>query len=110
MYAVSPPAFAHIGWKFYLVFAICGFTNAFTVWALFPETKVCHIRANLYLLRLNETESLLRVANLRKWTSSLNIYLGSSRVPSTTLSTVTQGRTNCATVSFTVLIAEKSLD
>ncbi|KZV61327.1 general substrate transporter [Peniophora sp. CONT] len=36
---VSPPAFANIGWKYYLVFAICGFTNALTIWAFFPETK-----------------------------------------------------------------------
>ncbi|KAF8317910.1 general substrate transporter [Clavulina sp. PMI_390] len=35
----SPPAFAHVGWKYYLTFAICGFSNAFTMWALFPETK-----------------------------------------------------------------------
>jgi hypothetical protein len=25
--------------SFYLVFAICGFTNALTIWAFFPETK-----------------------------------------------------------------------
>ncbi|KAI0318049.1 hypothetical protein OF83DRAFT_1118205 [Amylostereum chailletii] len=36
---VSPPAFANVGWRFYLVFAICGFTNALTIWAFFPETK-----------------------------------------------------------------------
>jgi hypothetical protein len=37
---VTPIAFNNIGWKYYLVFAVCGFTNALTVWALFPETKV----------------------------------------------------------------------
>jgi len=36
---VSPIAFAHSGWKYYLLFVICGFTNSFTMWALFPETK-----------------------------------------------------------------------
>ena len=36
---VSPPAFASIGWKFYLVFAICGFTNAVFFWAFLPETR-----------------------------------------------------------------------
>lgn len=55
---VSPPAFASIGmfytiasilqeintpavlgWKFYLVFAICGFTNALFFWAFLPETR-----------------------------------------------------------------------
>ncbi|KAG8746688.1 hypothetical protein FRC10_003992 [Ceratobasidium sp. 414] len=36
---VTPIAFNHIHWRYYLVFAICGYTNALTVWALFPETK-----------------------------------------------------------------------
>ncbi|OCF45339.1 glucose transporter [Kwoniella heveanensis CBS 569] len=36
---VSPKAFDDIHWKYYLVFTICGFTNALTFWALFPETK-----------------------------------------------------------------------
>ncbi|KIP07315.1 hypothetical protein PHLGIDRAFT_127752 [Phlebiopsis gigantea 11061_1 CR5-6] len=36
---VSPPAFANIGWKYYLVFAICGFTNALFFWAFLPETR-----------------------------------------------------------------------
>ncbi|THU88548.1 general substrate transporter [Dendrothele bispora CBS 962.96] len=35
---VTPIAFGHIGWKYYLVFAICGHTNALFVWAFFPET------------------------------------------------------------------------
>ena len=36
---VSPIAFRNIGWKYYLVFAVCGFTNALTMWALYPETR-----------------------------------------------------------------------
>lgn len=36
---VSPVAFESIGWKYFLVFVICGFTNSATMWALFPETK-----------------------------------------------------------------------
>ncbi|KIJ37508.1 hypothetical protein M422DRAFT_69241 [Sphaerobolus stellatus SS14] len=35
---VTPHAFAKIGWKFYLVFAICSQTNALFIWAFFPET------------------------------------------------------------------------
>ncbi|KAF5365047.1 hypothetical protein D9758_010993 [Tetrapyrgos nigripes] len=40
---VTPIAFSHIGWKnvcfrYYLVFAICGHTNALFVWAFYPET------------------------------------------------------------------------
>ncbi|KAF8829800.1 hypothetical protein HHX47_DHR2000123 [Lentinula edodes] len=35
---VTPVAFSHIGWKYYLVFAICGHTNALFVWAFYPET------------------------------------------------------------------------
>jgi hypothetical protein len=36
---VTPVAFNHVGWKFYLTFAICGFTNALFFWALMPETR-----------------------------------------------------------------------
>ncbi|KAH9922482.1 general substrate transporter [Fomitopsis serialis] len=36
---VSPPAFTTVGWKFYLTFAICGFTNALFFWAFLPETR-----------------------------------------------------------------------
>ncbi|KAG6816364.1 hypothetical protein H0H87_006637 [Tephrocybe sp. NHM501043] len=35
---VTPIAFKAIGWKYYLVFAICGHTNALVIWAFFPET------------------------------------------------------------------------
>ncbi|KXN91888.1 Quinate permease [Leucoagaricus sp. SymC.cos] len=35
---VTPKAFAGIGWKYYLVFAICGHTNALVIWAFYPET------------------------------------------------------------------------
>ncbi|KNZ80282.1 High-affinity glucose transporter, partial [Termitomyces sp. J132] len=35
---VTPIAFKHIGWKYYLVFAICGHSNALFIWAFFPET------------------------------------------------------------------------
>ncbi|PIL23391.1 MFS general substrate transporter [Ganoderma sinense ZZ0214-1] len=36
---VSPVAFDKVGWKYYLVFAICGFSNALFFWAFLPETK-----------------------------------------------------------------------
>lgn len=29
----------HPGWRYYLVFTVCGFTNALTFYLLFPETK-----------------------------------------------------------------------
>jgi len=35
---VTPHAFLGIGWKYYLVFAICGHTNALFIWAFYPET------------------------------------------------------------------------
>ena len=35
---VTPIAFAAIGWKFYLVFVVCNFTNALFFWAFQPET------------------------------------------------------------------------
>ncbi|EMD35511.1 hypothetical protein CERSUDRAFT_116251 [Gelatoporia subvermispora B] len=36
---VSPVAFQNIGWRFYLVFAVCGSSNALFFWAFLPETK-----------------------------------------------------------------------
>ncbi|KAI0370481.1 general substrate transporter [Pilatotrama ljubarskyi] len=36
---VTPIAFDHVGWRYYLVFAICGFSNALFFWAFLPETK-----------------------------------------------------------------------
>ncbi|KAH9855390.1 general substrate transporter [Lenzites betulinus] len=36
---ITPIAFDHVGWKFYLVFAVCGFSNALFFWAFLPETK-----------------------------------------------------------------------
>lgn len=36
---VSPTAFENVGWRYYLVFVVCGFTNALTFYLLFPETK-----------------------------------------------------------------------
>ena len=35
---VTPIAFRAIGWKFYLVFVVCNFTNALFFWAFQPET------------------------------------------------------------------------
>lgn len=35
---VSSIAFANIGWRYYLVFKVCGATNALVFWAFFPET------------------------------------------------------------------------
>lgn len=53
---ISPNAFVHLSWKYFLLFVsspsvsfnsnsplhlqvVCGFTNAITIWALFPETR-----------------------------------------------------------------------
>ncbi|KAF2764372.1 MFS putative major facilitator superfamily transporter [Teratosphaeria nubilosa] len=36
---VTPIAMKDIGWKFYLLFVICNFTNALFFWAIQPETK-----------------------------------------------------------------------
>jgi sugar porter (SP) family MFS transporter len=36
---ITPKALATSQWRFYLLFAICGFTNALTFWAILPETK-----------------------------------------------------------------------
>jgi len=36
---ITPSAFAHIGWKYFLVFMCCNLSNFAIVWFLFPETK-----------------------------------------------------------------------
>ncbi|WVF69435.1 hypothetical protein IAT40_004212 [Kwoniella sp. CBS 6097] len=36
---VSPIAFSKIGWRYYLVFTVCSFTNALTFYLFFLETK-----------------------------------------------------------------------
>jgi hypothetical protein len=36
---VTPVAFAAISWRFYLVFAVCGLSNAVFFWAFLPETR-----------------------------------------------------------------------
>lgn len=36
---VTGPAIADIGWRYFLVFVVCNFTNAIFFWAFMPETK-----------------------------------------------------------------------
>lgn len=36
---VTPIAMGRIGWRFYLLFVVCNFTNALYFWAFQPETK-----------------------------------------------------------------------
>ena len=36
---MAPAVFNQIGWRFYIVFAVCSFTNAISIWLFFPETK-----------------------------------------------------------------------
>lgn len=70
---VSPPAFASIGtsssrscypdsvlmsptgWKYYLVFAICGFTNALFFWAFLPETRGIPLEGSVACATLSVT-------------------------------------------------------
>lgn len=35
---VTPIALASIGWRFYILFVVCNFTNALFFWAIQPET------------------------------------------------------------------------
>ncbi|EJT98459.1 MFS sugar transporter [Dacryopinax primogenitus] len=35
---VTPIAFKNVQWRYMMVFAICSFTNAVTMWAFYPET------------------------------------------------------------------------
>lgn len=36
---ITPKALASVGWKYYILFAVGGFTNAITFWLILPETK-----------------------------------------------------------------------
>ncbi len=36
---ITPKALASVGWKYYILFAVGGFTNALTFWLILPETK-----------------------------------------------------------------------
>jgi hypothetical protein len=36
---VTPVAFKAVGWRFYLVFAVCSLSNALFFWAFLPETR-----------------------------------------------------------------------
>ncbi|KZT57196.1 MFS sugar transporter [Calocera cornea HHB12733] len=35
---LTPVAFGSVSWRYMMVFAICSFTNALTMWAFYPET------------------------------------------------------------------------
>lgn len=35
----TSPAIAQVGWRYFLLFVVCNFTNAIFFWALMPETK-----------------------------------------------------------------------
>ncbi|KAM0546740.1 hypothetical protein ACHAPJ_010668 [Fusarium lateritium] len=46
---VTGIAMTAVGWKYYLVFVICNFTNALAVWAFVPETKKLPLEEMNYL-------------------------------------------------------------
>ena len=46
---VTPIAMTAIGWRYYLVFVICNFTNALFFWAILPETKKLPLEEMNYL-------------------------------------------------------------
>lgn len=46
---VTGPAITAIGWKYYLLFVICNFTNALFFWAILPETKKLPLEEMNYL-------------------------------------------------------------
>uniref|UniRef100_A0A0D2YEP6 Major facilitator superfamily (MFS) profile domain-containing protein n=1 Tax=Fusarium oxysporum (strain Fo5176) TaxID=660025 RepID=A0A0D2YEP6_FUSOF len=37
---ITAPAIENIGWRYFLVFVVCNFTNAVFFWAFMPETKL----------------------------------------------------------------------
>lgn len=36
---ITSPAIANVGWRYFLLFVVCNFTNAVFFWAVLPETK-----------------------------------------------------------------------
>ena len=46
---VTPIAMKNIGWKFYILFVVCNFTNAVYFWAFQPETKLRPLEEMNYL-------------------------------------------------------------
>jgi hypothetical protein len=46
---VTGIAMAAVGWKFYLLFVVCNFTNALFFWACLPETKKIPLEEMNYL-------------------------------------------------------------
>lgn len=46
---VTPIAMSAIGWRYYLVFVICNFTNALFFWSILPETKKIPLEEMNYL-------------------------------------------------------------
>lgn len=46
---VTGIAMEAVGWKFYLLFVICNFTNAVFFWAFLPETKMLPLEEMNYL-------------------------------------------------------------
>ncbi|KAI5274675.1 general substrate transporter [Aureobasidium subglaciale] len=65
---VTPIAIASIGWKFYIVFIVCNFTNAVFFWCFQPETKG---------LNLEDMDELFRDSPTfvpgSKWTPSSDV-------------------------------------
>lgn len=46
---VTPIAVGAVGWRYFLLFAICNFTNAFFFWLVLPETKLLPLEEMNYL-------------------------------------------------------------
>ena len=68
-----------VGWKYYLVFTVCSFTNAILFFCLFPETKGVSISgANPKHEADNHSE------HSRKWISTSRTATGSCHLPRTT--------------------------
>jgi hypothetical protein len=46
---VTPIAMQTVGWKYYILFVVCNFTNAVFFWAFLPETKKIPLEEMNYL-------------------------------------------------------------
>ena len=72
---VTPVAFAQVDWRYYLVFAICGFTNALTIWMFFPETK------GMYTFTRFHSRNLLIRPRLGRTLEEMDEYFSFEKMP-----------------------------
>jgi hypothetical protein len=75
---ITSPAITNIGWKYFLVFVVCNFTNAIFFWAFMPETKQLPLEEMNALF--SETSWFVPTAPRRSITTELEARVGEARL------------------------------